>query len=87
MIVSASTKNTGLDLPVVEPGEHRALGQRSWVRCDKARLVAAPLLQQNLDARVIRISHPLTATLLARVRAAVAASPHTPNEVRAALQS
>jgi len=25
VIVSASTRNLGLDLPVIEPGEHRAL--------------------------------------------------------------
>jgi len=86
VIVSASTKSLGLDLPVIEPGEYRALGQRSWIRCDKARLVSTPLLQQNLDARVIRLSHALAPALLTRVRAAVLASPHTPNEVKAALQ-
>ena len=44
VIVSASTKDLGLDLPIIAPGELPSLGQRSFVRCDKARLVAASLL-------------------------------------------
>ena len=86
VIVSASTKNLGLDPPVIAPGEHPSLGQRSFVRCDKARLVDAPLLEENLQRGTIRLAQPLAATLLARITDAVRVSPHTPNEVRAALE-
>ena len=85
VIVSASTKNLGLDLPVIAPGEHPSLGQRSFVRCDKARLVAAPLLEENLQRGTIRLSRPLVSALLARIIDAVRASQHTPTEVSAAL--
>jgi hypothetical protein len=85
VIVSASTKNLGLDLPVIEAGEHPSLGQRSFVRCDKARLVAASLLEENLRRGTIRVLHPLTSALLARIIGAVRASQHTPTEVAAAL--
>ena len=87
VIVSASTKNLGLDLPVIERGEHPSLGQRSFVRCDKGRLVAAPLLDENLQRGTIRLSQPLAAALLTRITDAVRASSHTPNEVRDALES
>ena len=85
VIVSASTKDLGLDLPVIAPGEHPSLGRRSFVRCDKARLVAAPLLEENLQRGAIRLSHALTPPLLARIIGVVRASQHTPTEVSAAL--
>ena len=85
VIVSASTKNLGLDLPVIAPGEHPSLGQHSFVRCDKARLVAGSLLEENLRRGAIRVSHALTPALLARIIGAVRASQHTPTEVAAAL--
>ena len=85
VIVSASTKNLGLDLPVIVPGEHPSLGQRSFVRCDKARLVAASLLDENLRRGTIRASHALPPALLARIIGAVRTSQHTPTEVTAAL--
>jgi hypothetical protein len=86
VIVSASTKSLGLDLPIIEPGEYPSLSRRSFVRCDKARLVPAEVLQQTLDRGVIRESHPLPPGFFARVRAAVLASEHTPGEVKEALQ-
>lgn len=86
VIVSASTKNLGLELPIIEPGEHPSLGQRSYVRCDRARLVAARLLEENLQRGTIRLSQPLAPALLARITDAVRTSSHTPNEVRAALE-
>jgi hypothetical protein len=85
VIVSASTKNLGLDLPVIAPGEHPSLGQRSFVRCDRARLVAAPILEENLQRGAIRLSRPLAPALLARIIDGVRASQHTPIEVSAAL--
>ena len=86
VIVSASTKNLGLDLPIIEPGEHPSLSRRSFVRCEKARLVAADVLQQTLDRGVIHQSHPLSPGLLARIRAAILASEHTPGEIKEVLQ-
>ena len=83
--MSASTKNLGLALPVIAPGEHPSLGQRSFVRCDKARLVAATVLEENLQRGTIRLSRPLAPALLARIIDAVRASQHTPIEVSAAL--
>ncbi len=68
VIVSASTKNLGLDLPVIVPGEHPSLRQRSFVRCDKARLVAAQLLEENLRQGTIRLSQPLAPALFARAQ-------------------
>jgi hypothetical protein len=85
VIVSASTKNLGLDLPVIAPGEHPSLGRRSFVRCDKARLVEATILEANLRQGTIRLSRPLASALLARIVEAVRASEHTPTEVSAAL--
>ena len=84
-IVRTSTKNLGLELPVIAPGEHPSLGQRSFVRCDKARLVAATVLEENLQRGTIRLSRPLAPALLARIIDAVRASQHTPTEVSAAL--
>ena len=55
------------------------------MRCDKARLVDAPLLEENLQRGTIRLAQSLAAALLARITDAVRVSPHTPNEVRAAL--
>ena len=85
VIVSASTKDLGLDLPIIAPGEHPSLGRRSFVRCDKARLVAAPLLEENLQRGAIRLSHPLTPALFARVLRDVGVSHYTPTDVAAAL--
>ena len=85
VIVSASTKNLGLDLPVIVPGEHPSLGRQSFVRCDKARLVAAQLLEENLRHGTIRLSQPLSPALLARIIDAVRTSQYTPVEVGAAL--
>ena len=85
VIVSASTKDLGLDLPIIAPGELPSLGQRSFVRCDKARLVAASLLEENLRRGTIRLSHPLGRALLGRIVGAVRASRYTPTEVAAAL--
>ena len=85
VVVSASTKNLGLDLPVIALREHPSLGQRSFVRCDKARLVAASLLDENLRRGAIRLSRPLTPALFARVIGDVRASQYTPTEVAVAL--
>lgn len=72
---------------MIGAGEHPSLGQRSFVRCDKARLVAAHLLDENLRQGIIRLSQPLAPTLLARIIDAVRASQHTPLEISAALAS
>lgn len=85
VIASASTKNLGLDLPVIAPGEHPSLGRHSFVRCDKARLVPAAILEENPCQGTIRLSRPLAPPLLARIIDTVRGSEHTPTEVSAGL--
>ena len=70
----------------IAPKEHQAISRPSFVRCEEARIADGEHLTRLLAARMLARTRPATVDLLAKVRRALAASRHTPLEVKELLR-
>jgi hypothetical protein len=86
VLVNLSTK-LGPDNPplIVEPGEHRALSQRSYVRFEMARRTTLEALEKGLAANVLTLSTEISTTLLERIQQGLVSSRHVSRELKTIL--
>jgi hypothetical protein len=87
VIANVSTK-PGPDTPGcrLSPGEHRHISRPSWLRPEMARGVTAAQLELLADSGQILPTVDATPELLAKLRAALLASDHTPLGVKRLLR-
>ena len=71
----------------VAPKEHPAISRPSFVRCEEARIADGERLTRLLAVRTLAPTKPAPAELLEKVRRALAASRHTPLEVKELLRT
>jgi len=83
VLVNLSTK-PGPDNPpcTVDPGEHRALSQRSYVRFEKALKTTLDALEKGLAGNVLTLSAEVSSPLLDRIQHAFLGSRHVSRELK-----
>jgi hypothetical protein len=71
----------------VSAKEHPAIGRASFIRCEGAKVWQAADLDDLLLKTTLSPTKPAPAALLAKAQRALAASRHTPTEVKALLKA
>lgn len=75
------------DPPEVLQGEHPSAPRPSFIRCDQARVTSAEKVEEGLGARVLSSARPAPPSLVQKLQATLASSPHTKNEIKDILRS
>jgi hypothetical protein len=83
VLVNLSTKPGPDDPPcIVEPREHRAISQRSYVRFEKALRTTRKALDAGLAGNALSLSEEISAMVLERVQQGFLASRHVSRELK-----
>lgn len=92
VIANVSTKAPpDLDPPeppvTIGPREHPSVSQRSYFRCDEARISPAALLERLLEKRTLSPTKAAPSLLVQKMQAALLASRHTQLDIKGILRS
>ena len=70
---------------IIDPGDHPFVKHRSCIRYDRAHLRPHDLLTRSVRDQTFPVDEPVSDELLARIQAALLASPRTPHYVKDAI--
>jgi hypothetical protein len=86
VVVNVSTKPCPCGKAcVVNPNEHAALSETSYIRCDYANVTSFDALKAGFDGGVVTMSKTVSSALLARIQERLLRSVHTRREIKAIL--
>jgi hypothetical protein len=87
VVVNLSTK-PGPDVPpcIVHAGEHPAISQRSYVRCERAGMGPIENIERGIAVNFISLSHVVSDAVLARVQRAILESDNAAYELKGVLE-